>query len=97
MKRASCLTAQKVWTDRKRLRQEVETGAGCGWDVQAWGVVCCAEYWLAGFCGKKAQALGWRRVGPVRARDVRMCVVSEVRLRVRGAARRRGAGTGLGR
>ena len=33
----------------------------------------------------------------VRARDVRMCVVNEVRLRVRGAAGRRGSGTGLGR
>jgi len=34
----------------------------------------------------------WRR-----ARDVRMCVVREARLRVRGASGRRGAGTGLGR
>jgi len=33
----------------------------------------------------------------VRARDVRMCVVSEVGLRVRGVVERRGAGTGSGR
>jgi len=33
----------------------------------------------------------------VRARYVRMCVVRKSRLRVRGAAGRRGAGTGLGR
>ena len=33
----------------------------------------------------------------VRAHDLRMCVVSETRLMVRGAAGRRGAGTDLGR
>ena len=59
------MSAPGVWGGRQRLRQEVETDALCGWFVQAWGVMCCAECGLAGFFGKKARKVGWERVGHV--------------------------------
>ena len=75
---------------RSRNRRRVWVGCtslGCG-------VLCrmlaCRFLWEEG-AGIRLEK-SWER-----ARDVRMCVVSEIRLRVRGAAGRRGAGTGLGR
>ena len=63
------------------------TSLGCG---VLYRMLACRVLWEEG-AGIRLEK-SW-----VRARDVRMCVVSEVRLRVRGAAGRRGAGPGLGR
>jgi len=75
---------------RSRNRRRVWVGCtslGCG---VLYRMLACRVLWEEG-AGIRLEK-SW-----VRARDVRMCVVSEVRLRVRGAAGRRGAGPGWGR
>ena len=58
--------------------------------------MCCAKVLVCRVLWEEGAGI---RLGKswVRARDVRMCVVSEVGLRVRGVVERRGAGTGSGR
>ena len=72
--------------NRRRVRVRC-TSLGCS---VLYRVLACRVVWEEGAGIRLGK--GW-----VRARDMRMCVVSEVGLRVRGVVGRRGAGTGSGR
>ena len=72
--------------NRRRVRVRC-TSLGCS---VLYRVLACRVVWEEGAGIRLGKS--W-----VRARGVHICVVSEVRLRVRGVVGRRGAGTGSGR